>query len=173
MQIEVGTSDAPQFRKSDMQRKCFLISLLSVVCTLPASAHAQDVKTLSLGTYRAEGKCAKVVSLGSAVAPSCDHFMGVQVELTTKPMFIFPFTSGEKSWFFVASGQSSADDGRSVYKIEKLYDAALNAEFSYPAGECEITTGPTVHCTVWKDESRITVAKEIVFASSGQWLHQK
>lgn len=156
-----------------MQRKCFLISLLSVVVTLPAYAHAQDLKSLSLGTYRAEGKCAKVVSLGSATAPSCDHFMGVQVELSTKPMFIFPFTGREESWFFVTSEQSSANDGRSVYKIEKLYDAALNAEFSYPAGECEITTGPTVHCTVWKDGTRTTVAREIVFTSSGQWLHQK
>jgi hypothetical protein len=144
-----------------MQRKCFLISLLSVV------------KALSLGTYRAEGKCTKVVYLGSITVPSCDHFMGVQVDISTKPMFIFPFTSGGKSWFFVTSGQSSANDGRSVYKIEKLYDAALNAEFSYPSGECEITTGPTVHCSVWKDESRTMVAREVVFTGSGQWLHQQ
>jgi hypothetical protein len=32
----------------------------------------------------------------------------------------------------------------------QVYDKALNAEFAYPAGECEIGAGPGVRCTVWK-----------------------
>jgi hypothetical protein len=88
-------------------------------------------------------------------------------------MFIFPLKDRAEAWFFVTSGLVPSKQGRLLFTVEKLYDQALNAEFPYPAGECEITTGPTIRCTVWKNGERTIVARELVFSSKGKWQHQR
>lgn len=137
------------------------------------TAAAQELPSLSVGHYRLDGSCSKTVYLGSESPPACDGYLGLKVENPSKPMFIFPLKRGAEAWFFVTSGVTISNKERVIYAVEKLYDRALNAEFTYPAGECEITAGPTVRCTLWKNTERTVVGRELVFSSNGRWLHQK
>lgn len=136
-------------------------------------AFGQNAGQLPSGNYRLEGECSRTLYLGAEVAPECDHFLGIKVDVSDKPMFIFPLKNGARAWFFVASQQESSSKDRTVYAVEKLYDQALNVEFSYPAGECEVNTGPIVRCTVWKDPERTVKARELVFSGSGNWARAK
>lgn len=149
----------------------FCLVALSVACAT-TSVVAQDMDPLSVGSYRIEGACSRSFYLGAA-SPECDRYLGIAVENPSKPMIIFPLRNGGQGWFFVTSGQVSANSDRTIYQVEKLYDQALNAEFSYPAGECEITSGPTVRCALWKDAERTVLARELVFSGSGKWMHTK
>jgi hypothetical protein len=87
-------------------------------------------------------------------------------------LFVFPLE--QNAWFFVSAGLSKMTDDNSaaVYKISELFDQALGAKFAYPEGECELSMrslGPVVRCTLWKDSERTTVARELIFVSSGMW----
>jgi hypothetical protein len=145
---------------------CFAI--LSAV-SIPALAQG----SLSTGTYRIEGGCSQTFMKGAKASPVCDHFVGIDAKDPSKPMFIFPLLNDDKAWFFVTVAPTTTASDRLVYKVEKLYDEALGAEFFYSSGECEITSGPSIQCSVWKDKDRTELARQLVFAGSGQWLHKK
>lgn len=152
--------------------KIFVCLATLITAAIPTVAQSLP----GLGTYRVEGECSKTFYRGSKASPTCDHYVGIEVKDPLKPMFIFPLLNGGQGWFFVTAAQPNSEGSAAnatVYKIEKLYDQALNAEFFYQAGECQVTPGPTIRCTVWKDKDRTELARELVFAGSGQWFHQK
>ncbi|WP_143133533.1 hypothetical protein [Pseudoduganella namucuonensis] len=138
-----------------------------------STAFAQDPVAFAIGTYRIEGACVRTFHLGADAMPECDRYLGIKVDDASKPMFIFPLRKGGEAWFFVTSVKVNSNKERAVYSVEKLYDQTLNAEFPYPAGECEIISGPTVRCTVWKDGGRTVIARELIFSGLGTWQHQK
>lgn len=144
---------------------------LAVLTAFSVPALAQGV--LSPGTYRVVGGCSQTFMKGAKSPPVCDHFVGIDVKDPVKPMFIFPLMNGDQAWFFVTVAPATGSSDRAVYKVEKLYDEALGAEFFYPSGECEITSGPSIRCSVWKDKDRTDLARQVVFSGSGQWVHQK
>lgn len=135
-------------------------------------SHGQGKFSLSKGAYRMEGKCARTFYLGASSQPACQSYMGISTTDPALPMFIFPLEG--TTWFFVSSGliKVSEDNSAATYAISKLFDQALGAEFRYAEGECELSmrgSAPVVRCTVWKDKERTTVARELLFASSGMW----
>ena len=136
-------------------------------------AFSDNAGLLAAGHYRVEGACTQTFYLGASARPQCDHYLGIRADDPARPIFIFPLTDGGGAWFFVTSGQHAVHGGHLVYTVEKLYDKALNAEFAYPAGECEIGAGPSVRCTVWKDEARSTTARELIFTGSGNWMRTR
>jgi hypothetical protein len=148
-----------------------LFASLAILTTFSFPALAQG--PLSPGTYRVEGGCSQTFLKGAKMLPVCDHFLGVDAKDSVKPMFIFPLMNGDGAWFFVTAASVSGTSDRAVYQVEKVYDEALGAEFFYPSGECEITSGPSIRCSVWKDKDRTDLARQLVFSGSGQWLHQK
>lgn len=147
-------------------------AILSAI-TVATPVLGQSTGQLAVGSYRIEGKCSHTFYLGAESAPECEEYSGIRVQTPERPMFIFPLKNGRQGWFFVASGQTLSSSDRAVYAVDKLYDQALNAEFSYPAGEYEISTGPTVRCTVWKNPERTLMARELVFLGSGNWMRGK
>ena len=156
-----------------MVRSLYLYLLALSASGIAVPAFSQDTEPLSAGSYRIEGKCSRSFYLGAKRSPECDHFLGIRVVDPAKPMIIFPLKNEDQAWFFVTSKRETASSGHAVYSVEKLYDQALNAEFSYPAGECEMSPGPTVRCTVWKDAKRTVLARELIFSGSGNWVHAK
>jgi len=149
-----------------------LLSALMGTTTLTAQAQAQAPARMAAGSYRLEGQCSRAFYLGVVAPPQCGTFMGVKVEAKGGPQFIFPLKDGGRAWFFVTSGRVEGTADRTLYTVEKVYDQALNAEFSYPAGECEILPGPSVRCSVWKDTERNTLGRELVFTGAGPWLYR-
>jgi hypothetical protein len=148
-----------------------LFASLAVLAAFSVPALAQGV--LNPGTYRIEGECSQTFMKEAKTLPVCDHFIGIDAKDPVKPMFIFPLMNGDQAWFFVTMGPATGSSDRTVYKVEKLYDERLGSEFFYPSGECEITSEPTIRCSVWKDKDRAELARQVVFLGSGQWLHQK
>jgi hypothetical protein len=148
-----------------------IITCFLAIALIAIPSYAQDY--LSRGTYRFEGTCSKTFYKGAAASPACDHFVGVNASEPAKPMFIFPLMNGGQAWFFVTSALISSDGERATYAVNKVYDQALGAEFSYPAGECQMGPGPILRCSVWKDKDRTELARELVFVGSGQWHHRK
>jgi hypothetical protein len=128
---------------------------------------------LSLGTYRIEGRCSRILPEGSKTLPDCAHHMGIAVRDAAKPTFLLSFVNDGKAWAFITKAQVASGSNRAVYTVEKFYDMAGNLEFAYPSGECEITPGPTVRCAVWEDKDRTRLARELVFAGSGEWRYQQ
>jgi hypothetical protein len=59
-----------------------------------------------------------------------------------------------------------------TYKVESVIDLAAKRISRYD-GECEfMPSGASqgVHCTLWKEEARLTVVREAVFSASGSWV---
>lgn len=162
-----------QARLTFLTTACGLL-LAALAGTLPctAQAQAQAPSRMAAGNYRLEGQCSRTFYLGAATAPQCSPFLGVKVGAQGGPQFIFALKDGGRAWFFVTSGRVQGAPDRALYTVEKVYDQALNAEFSYPAGECEILPGPSVRCSVWKDAERNTLGRELVFSGSGPWLYR-
>lgn len=154
-----------------MLRRLFQYLIVLSAASVAMPTFSQDSGPFSVGTYRVEGTCSRTFYLGVETLPQCDHFLGIRVTDPAKPLIIFPLKSGGLAWFFVTSKLVAASGNHAVYSVEKLYDQELNAEFPYPAGECEITDGPTVRCSVWKDAKRTVLARELVFSGSGNWMH--
>lgn len=155
--------------------RCGLLLAMLMGTTTPtvqAQTQAQAPARMAAGNYRLEGQCSRAFYLGAAAAPQCGNFMGVKVQAQGGPQFIFPLNNGGRAWFFVTSGRAESVPDRAVYTVEKVYDQALNAEFSYPAGECEILPGPSVRCSVWKDPERNTLGRELTFSGTGPWLYR-
>lgn len=144
---------------------------LAVLAALSVPALAQV--TLTSGTYRVQGTCSKTFMKGAKTSPVCGNFVGIDAKDPAKPMFIFPLMDSDRGWFFVTATSTAAKSDRAIYPVEKVYDEALGAEFFYPSGECEITPGSSIRCSVWKDKDRTDLARQVVFFGSGQWLHQK
>jgi hypothetical protein len=158
--------------KSKLVRLLFGISLVAVV----QLSVANDKFALSRGTYRIEGTCERTVFLGADATPICKSFAGIDAKNPDAPIFIFPLEGS--AWFFVSSGMVavSADNAVATYKIYKLFDQMLNAEFSYNNGECEFSmkdTAPAIRCTLWKGNEKSTIAREISFVGSGTWQFSK
>lgn len=148
----------------------FFVSL-AVLVALSVPALAQVA--LSPGTYRVEGSCSETFMKGAKTAPVCDHFVGIDAKDPAKPMFIFPLMNAARGWFFVTTVSTAATSNPAIYSVEKVYDEGLGAEFFYPSGECAISIGSSIRCSVWKDKDRTDLARQVVFSGSGQWLHQK
>lgn len=153
--------------------KKYLLSLMAIGATISTTnGWAEEKLKLAKGTYRVEGKCERAFYLGASTAPKCASYMGITVKNPDTPMFVFPLQEG--AWFFVSSGPVDSNGKFSTaYGVSKIFDESLGAEFSYPAGECEITQGQTVHCTVWKDKERTVIARELSFSSSGTWIFSR
>jgi hypothetical protein len=143
----------------------------AILTALSVPALAQG--SLSPGTYRVEGGCSQTFMKGAKTPPVCDHFVGIDAKDPAKPMFIFPLRDADRGWFFVTAAPTAVASDRAIYQVEKVYDEALGGEFFYPSGECEITSGPSIRCSVWKDKDRTDLARQVVFSGSGQWMHQK
>lgn len=155
-----------------LMTKRFLIPALLSTLIFSTPAMADEKFSLAKGAYRLEGKCERTFYLGASTAPKCASHMGITVKDPAAPMFIFPLQDG--AWFFVASNPIETTGTSSArYALSKLFDESLGAEFRYPAGECEITDGPKVRCTVWKDKERTTIARELSFSGSGNWLFSR
>lgn len=146
-----------------------IFTAVLLLTTLPAKA--QEVKTLNKGSYRLQGACEKTFYLDAASQPECKTYMGIKVDNPKAPMFIFPLSNG--AWFFVATGIIDSSKEKVTYGVNKLYDESLNAEFPYPAGECTVSTGPKVLCSVWKDRDKKSLAREILFTGSGNWMFSR
>ncbi len=155
-----------------MRRSLATVTAFALFGLIALSTHGQDKFSLSKGAYRMEGKCERAYYLGASSQPTCQSYMGISTTDPALPMFMFPLE--RTTWFFVSSGLTkvSEDNSAATYAISKLYDEALGVEFPYAAGECELSmrgSAPVVRCTVWKDKERTTVARELLFASSGMW----
>ncbi|QBJ79952.1 hypothetical protein DKK66_18900 [Aquitalea sp. USM4] len=153
-------------------RRYGTIAVITTACAA-GPAVADNSGMLAAGHYRVEGACSQTFYLGAKARPQCDHYLGISADDPARPIFIFPLTDGGGAWFFVTTGQHAGSSGRTSYTVGKVYDKALNAEFAYPAGECEMTAGPGVRCTVWKDESRSTPARELIFTGTGNWMRTR
>lgn len=148
-----------------------ILAIVGALSLASVLAHAQDEKALSNGSYRLQGKCESSFYLGAMTAPQCQSYMGISVEAPNSPMFIFPLANG--AWFFVTNGRIDDSKDQTTYRVSKLYDESLKAEFAYPEGECTVSPGPKVSCRVWKDGERKVLARELSFSGSGEWAFSK
>lgn len=151
--------------------------ILLAVTSSAVMAGQSDVPalTFSKGFYRQDGSCTRLVENGKDVTNSCLPSIGVWAQEDDRPRFRFSQSSGN-TWFFISSGSATYSDGNRVatYPVSEMLDMFLKGFVQY-AGECVVSMGAgkeEIHCTIWKDKDRTTVAWEGVFVGNGFWIHK-
>ena len=153
------------------------LSVVGALLFVVASAQAQIVslpKVLSKGIYKFAGRCTQLTVLKYQFPYQCQDFMGLTTSDPSKPIFVFALAGG-KSWLYFASGPAATSPGRMVFPVAKMIDSVVDREYDYP-GECVISgmlDAVTVHCTMWRDDSRQEITRQIEFVGSGSWAFSK
>ena len=138
-----------------------------------SSAFAEPLTTLSQGTYKIYGTCAKMHRFEIDEVSKCQSWVAIDASDPEYPKLIFPHGTG--AWIFKAAEPNEASIMLPIakYKITTVMDLDSKMEFKYD-GECEVDRSqPSVHCTMWKDDERKKVSWEAYFVGNGTWVFSK
>jgi hypothetical protein len=136
---------------------------------------------LSSGTYRFAGRCAKMTVTSHDVTPDCGTTLGIIANDPNRPTFVIVLRDGKTAWEYQVIGAGVlSDDGKVMtYAISSMIDLEATAdqtrEYTYP-GECvnSVRVGePLLRCTMWSDDKRTEVTREVIFEGNGTWAFSR
>jgi hypothetical protein len=149
--------------------------------SVSASSSVPPPARLSSGTYKFAGRCAKMTVFTQDLTSDCGTYLGIVAKDPDRPLFIIPRRDSRSAWQYQVTtpGVLSEDGKVMTYKISSMIDMAASLEASreylYP-GECvnSVRIGePLLRCTMWRDEKRTEVTREVVFEGNGNWLFDR
>jgi hypothetical protein len=149
---------------------CALVTFATAATAFDGTGEAGRFP-LAKGTYRLAGQCTKLMFLDMDVTSGCSNSLGIVATDPDRPEFYFLRKDG--AWMFKATSSAVvSESGVAIYKIESVMDLGARRVFRYD-GECQLTISGAsqgAHCTLWKEQDRLTVVREAVFSASGSWV---
>lgn len=132
---------------------------------------------LSSGSYKFAGQCSKLTKLSHDITTECGNYLAIIAKNPEMPTFIIPLKVRQAAWQYITDkpGTMSPDGKQVSYPVGALVDMSANMQYTYP-GECVMSVRrgePLLHCTMWRDESRGEIVREIIFEGTGNWVFDK
>lgn len=153
--------------------KIFILFTLVTLHTHARAAEPRLLLQLNNGIYKYLGHC-KIPTNGIGLTlPPCLEYAGVIAKPETEEyQFLFPL-QGRETLLYIARGpvELSGDGAVATYRVKELLDTASHLAYKYPA-QCTMsarTVDPLIRCTTWKDRTKQSVLREVIFVGNGTW----